>query len=57
MCSVCGKQYDPRDILSDLKEKRKAKKNIIETKILPTKKEKLKQEWDEILEHFENEEV
>ncbi len=53
VCEVCGKQYDPRNILSELHDQKKQKKNIVQTKVLPTKKQELQNEWAEIIAHFE----
>ena len=56
VCSVCGKQFDPRDVLAEIKDQNKKRKPIVKSKVLPTKKQILKREWKEILDQFEEQE-
>ncbi len=51
-CSVCGKQFDPREILSEILDKAPLKKVQQKTK---TRKQQLKEDWSEILDYFKEE--
>ncbi len=51
VCTYCGRQYDPRMILSEIRDTKSS--SSPKQKVL-TKKQKLKNEWKDVLDFFES---